>query len=376
MNKDSPMASLPAVSRNQDVALVLAGGNAVGAYLAGAYEQLHEQGVRPNWIIGASVGAITGSLLAGNAPEDRIAKLTRFWQEATLPTSRMPLLRGVKSRQIYNGLNVALAMMFGRPNMFRHRFPGLWSALPWVPNDVALYDTAPLRSPLERLVDFDRLNSGEVRFSLPAIDLETGDEVFFDTVRDRIGPEHIMASAAIIPLFPPVEIEGRLFCDPGYTNNMPFDYAFQEPLQRDLHCIAVDLFSLRNYRPKSLDAVLERTGDIVFASATRRSITALKREFSLLQKHEPDGPSARLLHMVYQSARHELASKGLDFSPSSIRDRWAAGRRDMAAGLELLRTSPSPEGRFEYLSVKPEDAGKAAEAGADGGMPPGQNKVA
>jgi NTE family protein len=376
MNKDSPMASLPAVSRNQDVALVLAGGNAVGAYLAGAYEQLHEQGVRPNWIIGASVGAITGSLLAGNAPEDRVAKLTRFWQEATLPTSRMPLLRGVKSRQIYNGLNVALAMMFGRPNMFRHRFPGLWSALPWVPNDVALYDTAPLRATLERLVDFDRLNSGEVRFSLPAVDLETGDEVFFDTVRDRIGPEHIMASAAIIPLFPPVEIDGRLFCDPGYTNNMPFDYAFQEPLQRDLLCIAVDLFSLRNYRPKSLDAVLERTGDIVFASATRRSITALKREFSLLQKHEPDGPSARLLHMAYQSARHELASKGLDFSPSSIRDRWAAGRRDMAAGLELLRTSPFPKGRFEYLSVKPEDAGAAAEAGADGGVHPGQNKVA
>jgi NTE family protein len=370
------MASIPNPSGNQDVALVLAGGNAVGAYLAGAYEQLHEQAVRPNWIIGASVGAITGSLLAGNAPEDRIAKLTRFWQEATLPTSRMPLLRGVKSRQIYNGLNVALAMMFGRPNMFRHRFPGLWSALPWVPNDVALYDTAPLRATLERLVDFDRLNSGEVRFSLPAIDLETGDEVFFDTVRDRIGPEHIMASAAIIPLFPPVEIDGRLLCDPGYTNNMPFDYAFQEPLQRDLLCIAVDLFSLRNYRPKSLDAVLERTGDIVFASATRRSITALKREFSLLQKHEPDGPSARLLHMAYQSARHELASKGLDFSPSSIRDRWAAGRRDMAAGLELLRTSPFPKGRFEYLSVKPEDAGAAAEAGAEGGVHPGQNKVA
>src|SRR3712207_7835459 len=145
------MASILNPSGNQDVALVLAGGNAVGSYLAGAYEQLHEQGVRPNWIIGASVGAITGSLLAGNAPEERVEKLTRFWQEATLPTSPMPLLQSVKFRQIYNGLNVALTMMFGRPNMFRRRFPGLWSALPWVPNDVALYDTAPLRSTLEQI---------------------------------------------------------------------------------------------------------------------------------------------------------------------------------------------------------------------------------
>src|SRR3712207_8133727 len=115
------MASILNPSGNQDVALVLAGGNAVGAYLAGAYEQLHEQGVRPNWIIGASIGAITGSLLAGNAPEDRVERLARFWEEATLPTSRMPPFRSVKSRQIYNGLNVALTMMFGRPSIFRHR---------------------------------------------------------------------------------------------------------------------------------------------------------------------------------------------------------------------------------------------------------------
>ena len=72
------MTPLPTISQNQDVALVLAGGNAVGAYLAGAYEQLHEQGVRPNWIIGASVGAITGSLLAGNAPELNFARFVRL----------------------------------------------------------------------------------------------------------------------------------------------------------------------------------------------------------------------------------------------------------------------------------------------------------
>ena len=137
--------------RVSDTVLVLGGGNALGAYLAGAYEELHGQEVRPDWIVGASIGAITGAILAGNPPEHRVEKLTRFWNEAMLPTSRMLPFQGVKQRQIYNGLNIALAALFGRPSIFRHRYPGLWSALPWVPNDVALFDTAPLRATLERL---------------------------------------------------------------------------------------------------------------------------------------------------------------------------------------------------------------------------------
>lgn len=359
-----PLSSMPGGTR--DIALVLGGGNALGAYLAGAYEELHDQRVRPGWIIGASVGAITGAILAGNAPEDRVAKLTRFWEEATLPTSSTPFLPGLKQRQIYNGMNAALAALFGRPNIFRHRYPGLWSALPWVPNDVALYDTAPLRATLERLVDFDRLNGGQVRFTAACVDLETGDEVYFDTARDRIRPEHILASAAITPAFPPVEIEGRLLCDPGYTNNLPLDYPFREPLPRDLTCIAVDLFSLRSPRPASLDAALERSQDILFSSATRRSVAALRREFALMERQDPDGPSVRLLHLAYQAAAHELAVKTLDYSPASVRDRRAAGRRDMASGLALLRAGPAPKGRFDYVPVDSEDASAAAEDGAGG----------
>src|SRR4051794_12738263 len=135
------MASLSStVGGKPDIALVLGGGNALGSYLAGACEQLREQDVRPNWIIGASVGAITGAILAGNEPQRGINNLVRFWKDAALPTSRMPPFQGLKPRQIYNGLNTALAAVFGRPSIFRHRYPGLWSTLPWVPNDTALYD--------------------------------------------------------------------------------------------------------------------------------------------------------------------------------------------------------------------------------------------
>lgn len=345
------------------IGLVLGGGNALGSYLAGAYECLHERGIAPDWIVGASVGAVTGALLLGSAPEERVDKLRAFWAEAKTHTPHL-LLGNVKLRQWYNGAHVALAAMFGRPGIFRHRYPGLWSVLPGIPNDIAVYDHSPLRRTLERFVDFDRLNSSETRLSICCVDIETGEEVYFDNTRDKIGPEHLMASTAITPAFPPVEVGGRLLCDPGYTNNLPVDHLFTKPPDRDFLCIAIELFSLRAPRPASLDAVLERTHDILFASAPRRTIEALRREYELRARLNPDGPSVRLLHLAYQAASHELSAKSLDFSPSSVDDRWAAGHRNMASGLALIETAPPRPGQFAYLSVDPRAAFAAAEAGA------------
>lgn len=130
--------------------------------------------------------------------------------------------------------------------------------LPWMPDDIALYDHAPLRQTLERLVDFDRLNRSDIRLTVGCADLESGDEVLFDTTRDKLAPEHFLASTAITPIFPPVEIGGRLLCDPGYTNNLPLDVPFAEPMNQDFSCIAVELFSLHASRPASLDSTAER----------------------------------------------------------------------------------------------------------------------
>jgi NTE family protein len=232
-----------------------------------------------------------------------------------------------------------------------------------VPNDVAIYDHAPLRSTLERLVDFDRLNRAEVRFTVGCVDLESGSEVYFDNTREEIRPEHILASTAIMPAFPPVEIDGRLLCDPGYANNLPLDPLFDEPLDHDLLCIAVELFSLRSPQPASLDAVLERTQDILFATPARRTVKALQREYALRERIEPKGPRVRLLHLAYQAASHELATKTFDFSPSSIADRRAAGERDMSVGLRVLREEEDLAGRFHYWSI---DTERAAELGASG----------
>jgi NTE family protein len=330
--------------------VVFGGGNALGAYHGGAYEVLCEQGRQPGWIVGASVGAVTGAIIAGNAPEDRLPKLRQFWSEATQHTARSPS-EMLKPRQIYNGLHAILALAWGRPSIYRHRLPGLWSALPWVPNDVALFDHAPLRDTLEKLVDFDRLNGGDMRLTVGCVDLETGDEVFFDTAREVIRPEHILASTAIIPAFPPVEVDGRLLCDAGYTMNLPLDPVFATEPDQDLLCVALDLFSVRAHRPASLDAVLERANDLIFASAPRRAIEGLRREYALRQELRPDGAKVTLLHLAYQAGADEVAAKSFDYSPSSVRDRWEAGRQDMMQGLALLSEQAREDARFNYVTL-------------------------
>jgi len=357
------LMTLPIRGQDLKVVLVLGGGNALGSYLGGVYEHLHHQNVRPDWIVGASIGAITGAIIAGNGPEERLSRLQAFWSEAMIRSPSLPD-RGSPVRQAYNGVHTALAMMLGRPGLFGHRFPGLWSVLPWMPNDVALYDHRPLRQTLERLVDFDRLNGDGIRLTIGCVDLESGEEVFFDSTRERIRPEHLLASSAIAPVFPPVEIDGRLLCDPGYTNNMPVDVPFAEPSDADLLCIAVELFGLRAPRPASLDAMLERSKDLIFASPSRRTIKALQREYALRESYEPKGPVATLLHIAYQAASDELAGKTFDYSPSSLQDRWAAGQRDMESALALLRDSPPDDHRLRVLTLDPRRAAVSAEMGA------------
>ncbi len=347
----------------QPLVLALGGGNALGSYLAGAYEHLQQQNIEPQWIVGGSIGAVTGAIIAGNAPEDRLPRLKAFWDEAMIRSPGL-MERGSKIRHTYNEIHTISALLFGRPGLFGHRFPGMLSMLPWMPSDVSLYDHGPLKQTLERLVDFRRLNKGEIRLTNGCVDLESGDEVLFDTTRDELRPEHFLASSAITPVFPPVEIDGRLLCDPGYTNNLPLDVPFTEPVNEDFTCIAVELFSLQASRPATLSAIAERANDLIFASPTRRTLQGLQREYALREKLEPDGPTTTLLHMAYYAGSDERAGKTFDYSPSSIKDRWAAGQRDMAKSLALLDSAPADNRRFRYLPLGPQQEAISAERGA------------
>jgi NTE family protein len=159
-------------AKEQPLVLVLGGGNALGSYLAGACEPLLQQAIEPQWIVGGSIGAVMGAIIAGNAPEDRLPRLKAFWDEAMIRSPGLPG-RGTKTRHTYNELHTITTLLFGRPGLFGHRFPGALSMLPWMPDDIALYDHTPLRQTLERLVDFDRLNRSDIRLTVGCVDLES-----------------------------------------------------------------------------------------------------------------------------------------------------------------------------------------------------------
>lgn len=337
---------MPEAPKDREVALVLAGGNALGAYHLGVAEALREAGVEPGMLVGCSIGAVTGAILAGNAPEDRLDRLRAFWRTAAQPDHPAFGARDEEARARRGTEQALSAFLFGRPGLFGHRMPGPWSMLPLIGPDVALRDHAPLARTLERLIDFDRLNRGEPTFRFVALDMETGEEVWFDNRRDRIEPRALLAATALAPLFPPVEIEGRLLCDAGFANNLPVDDVFREPPARDLLCIAADLFDLRGARPRGLSGAAARAQDLMFASQTRRAIDSIGREQTLRRRLDPDGPSATLAHLAYRAPGHERGTKALDYSRASLAQRAERGRADMQRMLPRLE---SANAHFTYL---------------------------
>src|SRR4051794_14213800 len=288
----SPYARPP---HGPDVALVLGGGHALGAYQAGAYESMRACDLRPGRIVGSSTGAITAAILAGNPPERRVERLRHYWDEAAQADAwAFAPPRTGPSRALYNAAHVTLALGLGRPGIFRPRYADAGRR-----GGVALPTHAPLRGTLERLVDFDLLNRAGPRLSVGCVDVESGEEVWFDSAEEPIRPEHVLASAALMPHLPPVAIGDRLLCDPGYVNNLPVNRALAEPPERDLLCLAVDLFCLRGRRPASLGAAAGRMEDVLFASHAGRHVAALRREYGLRARLESGGPPGRGVHLPH-----------------------------------------------------------------------------
>ncbi len=353
-------------------AMVFAGGIALGAYEAGAYAGLQDGlGPLPDWVVGSSIGAVTAAIIAGNAPEHRIVRLRQFWQTATTdPTPITSFWFGEPEagawRQAYNQASVLETLLLGRPGIFRPRMsPG-----PRVgASDVsALYDLAPLRSQITRLVDFDRLNRGGVRVSLVATDVVTGERVVFDTgTGAQIGPEHVVASCALLPLFAPVEVDGRLLGDGGLSSNTPLDLVFEDRASDGLLCFVTELFAQQGSRPHTLGAGLSRAGDLMFGNQSRRLLEGQQREQRLRAmigrlgarlppelRADPDiaamlveGRSrpAKMHYLSYRAGLDEAgAGKVFDFSRVTMADRWRAGEEAMQAVLQTLDSADREQG--------------------------------
>ncbi len=364
-------ASAPPARR----AMVLSGGIALGAFEAGAYAALEEAGVPPpDWFVGASIGAVNAAIIAGNPPGRRVERLRLFWESAARdPTPAASFWLGTPPaagawRRAYNEAAALQALLLGRPGLFRPRLPG-GGGMGVVPS---LYDLEPLRGRLPELLDFDLLNSGRTKVSVAATDVLSGERVVFDTARGdaRIGPEHLAASCALLPVFAPLEIEGRLLGDGGFSANAPLDLVLDEPEPGgDLLCFVVELFTLRGRRPDTLAASVARAADLAFGGQTRRILEGREREHrlralvarlaerlppelradpevaSVLAEAEGGARRATVLCVGYRASPDQARpGAAFDFSPATLSDRWEAGARGMREALRRFEAAPRPSG--------------------------------
>ena len=349
-------------------ALVLQGGGALGAYQAGVYAALSETELQPRWIAGVSIGAINAALIAGNAPEHRVDRLREFWHLVSSgPSQRLPSWLGDRATQ--NQWSATMASLVGIPGFFEPRYSPallLGGAAPLL----SYYDTSPLKATLERLVDFDRINHCEARFSVGAVNVRTGNSVYFDNTRQRIGPEHIMASGALPPGFAPVHIDGDDYWDGGIVSNTPLQYVLDlHPRSEPLVVLQVDLFNARGEMPHTLSGVMERQKDITYSSRTRMNTDALAANMNLQQaiadlieklpphlRRDPAVEAVQaelthhpidIFHLIYRDKPYELESKDYEFSRAAVEEHWESGARDMRRVLahpETLRSDAAVNG--------------------------------
>ncbi len=329
--------------RHEHTVLVLQGGGALGAFQAGAFEGIAEAGATPDWVCGVSIGAINAALIAGNPPERRAPRLREFWDRvsASFPSFAPEGLGHL--RPTMNRVAAASATIFGIPGFFKPALPNL-SAL-------SIYDTSPLRDTLLELADFDLINSGPMRLSVGAVDVGSGNSVYFDSKHTRITPDHVMASGALPPGFPPVRIGEHLFWDGGIVSNSPLWYVMDTEPTLNALILQVDLFSAHGRLPQNMEQVQERAKDIQYSSKTRFNTTQLREreelkaafrrlvgklpaslrddaDVQLLSKASRQG-CISLVHLINRHDTGSCSVKDYEFSRATVNDLWQAGLHDV-----------------------------------------------
>ncbi|MDE2333002.1 MAG: patatin-like phospholipase family protein [Rhodospirillales bacterium] len=351
------------------IALVLQGGGALGAYQAGVYEALHEAGLEPDWVTGVSIGSINAAIIAGNPPERRLERLREFWETVTARRVWMWTPDGDDPRRLRNTFSAFSTMTLGQPGFFTPHLPGPWLSPRGAKAATAFYDNSPLRDTLLKLVDFDLINSGATRFAVGAVNIRSGNFIYFDNADDEIVAEHVMASGALPPALPMVRIGTDCYWDGGIVSNTPLSALLSDIGSDNVMVFQVDLFSARGALPRDMHDVLARQKEIQYSSRTRtitdgwmqlhkqkvlaRRLLAMIPEDRLsesdraLKRELDDLPEITILHLIYQHQPYESDARDYEFSATSMREHWAAGYRDTARTLR----------RREWLAMPGEDEG-------------------
>jgi NTE family protein len=332
------------------VALVLQGGGALGAYQAGVYQAMHEARLEPDWLSGVSIGAVNSAIIAGNPPEQRLQHLRAFWERITDRKIWPFTPDGDIFRKARNATSSLMTMVQGQPGFFSPRFANPWLSFTGAQSATSYYDNLPLRDTLTDLVDFSLINDRSTRFSVGAVNVLTGNFVYFDNAVEEITPEHIMASGALPPALPMIKIGTDHYWDGGIVSNTPLQYLLDQDDDLNTLVFQVDLFSARGMLPRDIQDVLARHKDIMYSSRTRyntdvfRSIhnwkvalyQALIRipeenltdEDRELKEKLSRLPDVAILQIIYQQKAYEGHAKDYEFSGTSMREHWQSGYED------------------------------------------------
>jgi NTE family protein len=344
------------------IALVLQGGGALGAYQGGVYQALTEAELHPDWVAGISIGSINASIIAGNPPERRVERLRDFWEHVSEPplgVPEFPMRPDELTHRLINQIRALGIVLFGAPSFFVPRWPSPLMVPPGSPNSLSFYDVSPVRATLERLVDFDLLNNGQTRLSVGTVNVCSGNFLYFDTTTHTIGPEHILASGALPPGFPAVEIEGEYYWDGGILSNTPLDWVLDCPDRRDTLTFQVDLWNSKGEFPRNLLEADLRQKEIRYSSRTRlstdrfRKAQTIRRAIWELLKDLPsdlrEKPPVEVLaaeasekvyniiELIYRAQKYEGDTTDYEFSRRTMEEHWKAGHND------AIRTLRHPE---------------------------------
>ena len=324
--------------------LVLQGGGALGAYQVGVYEALHEAGIEPDWVIGTSIGAINGAIIAGNRPRERLARLRELWTR-------------FGQAQQFQELQYFSTAVQGIPGFFSPRLPAWGGWLARVGLDAAsFYNTAPLKETLASLIDFDVLNAAHPRLTVGAVNVTSGELRYFDSRDAALGLEEVMASGALPPGFPAIRVKGEAYWDGGLYSNTPLEAVLDDDPRRDSVIFSVNVWQSTGHEPESIWQVMAREKDIRYATrddshiARQKQIHRLRHVIRELAKNLPAGKrnkaafrelaawgcgtTMHVVRLLAPTLDGEDYMKDLDFSAASIRLRYEAGLADARKMIE------------------------------------------